>query len=53
MIPHTISISMTNRRLFDCVYIDFKRAFDVVCHRMFRRWKLHWMSYVYMYMPMT
>jgi len=23
---------MANRRLVDCVYIDFKRAFDVVCH---------------------
>ena len=26
------SLSMSNRRLVDCVYIDFKRAFDVVCH---------------------
>ena len=26
------TLSMANRHLVDCVYIDFKRAFDVVCH---------------------
>jgi len=23
---------LANRHLVDCIYIDFKRAFDVVCH---------------------
>ena len=27
----SLTLSMTNRRLVDCVYIDFKRAFDVCC----------------------
>jgi len=26
------SLSMASRRLIDCVYIDFRRDFDVVCH---------------------